>query len=207
MAGRRASSSSVWISSFSSAWRGMVVVIIWQTKFGGVPLLLGFSPCPLLSLLTWKEEEDAATAADSSWRFVFFCTGFFSFSISSSSGAAACKTLIRCLGGGWTCGSLHSSGTLFLLLLVWSKVLLFASCWVLVLIAAAAAPPPFATVACNFSSCLEVMPYRHTTRKEVQRKFWGCCCSGYSLLMQQQHSSSSLTIVEQFEYRLKERKK
>jgi hypothetical protein len=53
---------------------------------------------------------------------------------------------------------------------------------VLVLIAAAAPPPPFATVACNFSSCLEVMPYRHTTRKEVQRKFWGCCYSGYSLL-------------------------
>jgi len=72
MAGRKTSSSSMWISSFSSTLKGMFLVIIWQRKFGGVPLPLGLSPYPLFSLPTWKEEENATTATiNSSWWFVF----------------------------------------------------------------------------------------------------------------------------------------
>jgi hypothetical protein len=102
MVGRRtSSSSSMRISSLSSALRSMFLLIIGQIKFGGVPLLLGLSPCPLFSLPPWKEEKDATTiVANSSWRFAFFYIGFFSFSISSSSRAVACKSLIMYLGGG-----------------------------------------------------------------------------------------------------------
>jgi hypothetical protein len=39
----------------------MLLVIIGQRKFGGVPLPLGLNPCPLFSLPTWKEEQNATT--------------------------------------------------------------------------------------------------------------------------------------------------